>query len=98
MVAWGEDFRGRVCYLQPTSDPQRVNLTGILKQNHKAQTVIRGIASATDRQILNIRNFNLWLPYDNYHIIGSLRNIWDDSVCDVKQKWVLEKLSYIIYV
>lgn len=54
VVAWGEDFRGRGCYLQPPGDPQRVNLTGILKQNNKAQAVIRGIASATDRQRLTI--------------------------------------------
>jgi hypothetical protein len=49
VVAWGEDFRGRGCYLQPPGDPQRVNLTGILKQNNKAPAVIRGVASDTDR-------------------------------------------------
>jgi len=54
VVAWGEDFRGRGCYLQPPGDPQRVNLTGILKQNNKARAVIRGIASDTDRQRLTI--------------------------------------------
>jgi hypothetical protein len=51
---WGEDFRGRGCYLQPPGDPQRVNLTGILKQNNKAQAVIRSIASNTDKQRLTI--------------------------------------------
>jgi len=54
VVAWREDFRGRGCYLQPPGGPQGVNLTGILKQNNKAQAVVRDITSATDRQGLTI--------------------------------------------
>jgi len=41
--------------------------------------------------------FNSWLPCDNYQIIGSLRNVWDDSICDIKRKNGFFKSQMILF-
>jgi hypothetical protein len=88
VIAWGEDFRGCGCYLQPLGDPQRINLTGILKYKNKARAVIRGVASdtgrarlTTDRVLLRGWSVTIFISLGRYEISGVVIRI-----CKTKRK------------